>query len=179
VPTENLEAYEAYLIGRQRLADRSTAAFAKAVEYFERAIRLDPDFALAYVGLAETYILQVFYSGLLPEETLEKARVATEQALKLDDQLGEAYNALAAIKEDLHDYEGAEAAFKRALELNPNHMPTFHWYGYMLRDELGRPEEALVLGGRRRSQLPRWLGDSRKCPMVGVGPTRRRPGCVL
>jgi len=148
VPTENLEAYEAYLIGRQRLADRSTAAFAKAVEYFERAIRLDPDFALAYVGLAETYILQIFYSGLPPEETLEKARAATEQALKLDDKLGDAYNALAAIKEDMYDFVGAEAAFKRALELNPNHVPTFHWYGYMLRDELGRPEEALVLHRR-------------------------------
>jgi TolB-like protein/Tfp pilus assembly protein PilF len=148
VPTENLEAYEAYLIGRQRLADRTTDAYAKAVEYFERAIRLDPAFALAYVGLAETYVLQVFYSGLPPEETLEKARVAAEQALKLDDQLGEAYNALAAIKEDTHDYEGAEAAFKRALELNPNHVGTYHWYGFMLRDELGRPEEALVLHRR-------------------------------
>jgi len=148
VPTENLEAYEAYLIGRQRLVDRSTGAFVKAVEYFERAIRLDPAFALAYVGLAETYVLQVFYSGLPPEETLEKARVSVEQALKLDDQLGEAYNALAAIKEDTGDYAGAEVAFKRALELNPNHVPTYHWYGYMLRHELGRPEEALALHER-------------------------------
>jgi TolB-like protein len=139
VPTENLEAYEAYLIGRQRLADRSTGAFVKAVEYFEKAIRLDSDFALAYVGLAETYVLQAFYSGLPPKETLEKARVAAEQALKLDDQLGEAYNALGAVKEDTHDYEGAEAAFKRALELSPNHAPTYHWYGFMLRHELGRP----------------------------------------
>jgi TolB-like protein/Tfp pilus assembly protein PilF len=148
VPTENLEAYEAYLIGRQRLADRSTGAFVKAVEYFERAIRLDPDFALAYVGLAETYILQIFYSGSPPEETYEKARVAVEKALELDDQLGEAYNALAAIKEDMHDYVGAEAAFKRALELNPNHVPTYHWYGFMLRNDLGRPKEALSLHRR-------------------------------
>jgi TolB-like protein/Tfp pilus assembly protein PilF len=147
VPTENLEAYEAYLIGRQRLADRTTGAFVKAVEYFERAIRLDPAFALAYVGLAEAYVLQVFYSGLPPEETLEKGRVAAEQALKLDDQLGEAYNALAAIKEDMDDFKGAEAAYKRALELNPNHVGTYHWYGYMLRDG-GRPEEALALHRR-------------------------------
>jgi len=148
IPTENLEAYEAYLIGRQRLADRSTRAFAQAVEYFDRAIRLDPDFALAHVGLAEAYVLQAFYSGAPPEETLAKARAAAEHALKLDDQLGEAYNALAAIKEDLHDYAGAEAAFKRALELNPNHAPTYHWYGYMLRDGLARPEEALALHRR-------------------------------
>jgi TolB-like protein/Tfp pilus assembly protein PilF len=154
VPTENLEAYEAYLIGRQRLADRSTGAFVKAVEYFEKAIRLDSDFALAYVGLAETYVLQAFYSGLPPKETLEKARVAAEQALKLDDQLGEAYNALGAVKEDTHDYEGAEAAFKRALELSPNHAPTYHWYGFMLRHELGRPEEALALHRRAHELDP-------------------------
>ena len=148
IPTENLEAYEAYLIGRQRLADRSTQAFAQAVEYFGRAIRLDPDFALAYVGLAETYILQVFYSGFPPEETLAKALAAAERALKLNDQLGEAYNALAAVKEDMHDYAGAEAAFQRALELNPNHVATYHWYGFMLRTDLGRPEEALELHRR-------------------------------
>ncbi len=148
IPTENLEAYEAYLIGRQRLAERNTSAFAQAVEYFGRAIGLDPDFALAYVGLAETYVLQAFYSGFPPEETLAKARAAAEHALQLDDQLGEAYNALAAVKEDLHDYAGAEAAFQRALELNPNHAPTYHWYGYMLRQELGRSEEALELHKR-------------------------------
>jgi TolB-like protein/Tfp pilus assembly protein PilF len=154
VPTENLAAYEAYLLGRQRLADRSTDAFAQAVDHFQQAIRFDSAFALAYVGLAEAYSLQVFYSGSPPKETLEKARVAAEQALTLNDQLGEAYNALGAVKEDTHDYEGAETAYKRALELNPNHAPTYHWYGFMLRHELGRPEEALALHRRARELDP-------------------------
>jgi tetratricopeptide (TPR) repeat protein len=107
---------------------------------------------LGYVGLAEAYVLQVFYSGAPPKETLAKARAAAEQALKLNDQLGEAYNAIAAVKEDTHDYEGAEAAYKRALELNPNHALSYHWYGWMLRNSLGRPEEALELH-RRASEL--------------------------
>jgi tetratricopeptide (TPR) repeat protein len=152
VPTENLEAYEAYLLGKQRLASRTTVAFTQAVDYFQRAIRLDPAFALAYVGLAETYVLQTFYSGAPPKETLAKAREAAEQALRLNDQLGEAYNALAAVKEDTNDLEGAEAAYKRALELNPNHALSLHWYGWMLRSRLGRPEEALELH-RRASEL--------------------------
>jgi len=154
IPTENLDAYEAYLLGRQRLADRNTAAYAQAVEHFQRAARLDPAFALAYVGLAEAYVLQGFYSGLPTDVTIAKARAAAERALELDDQLGEAYNALGAAKEDMHDYEGAEAAFKRALELNPNHAPTYHWYGFMLRHELGRPEEALVLHRRAHELDP-------------------------
>jgi len=152
VPTENLEAYEAYLLGKQRLASRTTVAFTQAVDYFQRAIRLDPAFALAYVGLAETYVLQAFYSGAPPVETLAKAREAAEQALRLNDQLGEAYNALAAVKEDSNDLEGAEAAYKRALKLNPNHALSLHWYGWMLRSRLGRPEEALELH-RRASEL--------------------------
>ncbi len=152
VPTENLAAYDAYLLGRQRLASRNSGGLAEAVDDFQRAIRLDPAFALAYVGLAETYDLQVFYSGLPPEETLAKARVAAERALALNDQLGEGYNALAGIKQDSKDYAGAEVAFKRAFELNPNHAPTYHWYGMMLRDDLGRPEEALALH-RRANEL--------------------------
>jgi len=87
IPTENLQAYEAHLMGKQQLERRTTGAYAQAVDYFQRAIRLDPAFALAYVGLAEAYILQSFYSSLPPAETLAKARAAVEQALKLNDQL--------------------------------------------------------------------------------------------
>jgi len=151
IPTENLQAYEAHLLGKQQLERRTTGAYAQAVDYFQRAVQLDPAFAQAYVGLAEAYILQAFYSSLPPAETLAKARAAVEQALKLNDQLGEAYNALAAVKEDENDFEGAEAAYKRALELNPNYTPALHWYAWML-NSLGRPEEALELH-RRASAL--------------------------
>ncbi len=145
IPTENLQAYEAHLMGKQQLERRTTGAYAQAVDYFQRAIRLDPAFAQAYVGLAESYVLQVFYSGLPPAETIAKARVAAERALTLNDQLAEAHYALAAVKEESRDYEGAEAAYKRALELNPNYTPALHWYAWMLVSRLGRPEEALEL----------------------------------
>jgi TolB-like protein len=100
VPTENLAAYEAYLLGMQRLARETGAALVEAVDYFQQAIELDPDFALAHVGLADSYSNQVFYGGLAREEGLAKAQAAADKALALDDRLGEAYNSLAGIKEE-------------------------------------------------------------------------------
>jgi TolB-like protein/Tfp pilus assembly protein PilF len=144
VPTGNLAAYEAYILGKQRIPKETTAALAEAVDYFEQAIKLDPSFALAYVGLAEGYIWESRWSGLPPEELLAKAQAATDKALELDDRLGEAYSALAGIKHLRNDFEGAEAAFQRALELNPNYAKAYHWYGSLM-SSLGRPEEALTL----------------------------------
>ena len=74
VPTENLAAYEAYLLGRQRLARETAAALVEAVDYFEQAIELDPGFALAYVGLADSYVMQVYLGGLAREEGLRKRK---------------------------------------------------------------------------------------------------------
>jgi TolB-like protein/DNA-binding winged helix-turn-helix (wHTH) protein/lipoprotein NlpI len=144
-PTENLAAYEAYLLGKQRMAKRTSVALAEAVDYFQQVIELDPSFALAYVGLADSYGLQFHLSGLPREEMLAKAEALIERALELDDRLGEAYTALGGIKYDRNDVEGAEAAFQRALELSPSYATTYHWYGLLLRRFLGRPEEALAL----------------------------------
>jgi tetratricopeptide (TPR) repeat protein len=145
VPTENLAAYEAYLLGRQRLVRYTAASLVEAVDYFEQAIELDPGFALAYVGLADSYANQVYWGNLAREEGLAKAQAAADKALALDDQLGEAYNSLAAIKGERGDLEGAEAMYRRALELNPNYTTAYNWYGELLRDHLGRYEEALAL----------------------------------
>jgi TolB-like protein len=145
VPTENLAAYEANLLGRQRLARETIAALAEAVDYFRQAIELDPAFALAYVGLADSYGWQVFFGSLAPEEGLASARAAADKALALDDQLGEAYNSLASIKEERQDFEGAEAMYRRALELNPNYKLAYYNYGGLLGSYLGRFEEALAL----------------------------------
>ncbi len=145
VPTENLVAYQAYLLGRQRLAKETAAASAEAVTYFQRAIELDPSFALTYVGLADTYGWQFSFSGLPPEELLAKAQAATDKALELDDRLGETYNSLGHIKTSRYDYEGAEAAFQRALELNPNYAMAYYSYGELLSWRLGRFEEGLAL----------------------------------
>jgi TolB-like protein/DNA-binding winged helix-turn-helix (wHTH) protein/Tfp pilus assembly protein PilF len=145
VPTENLAAYEAYLLGRQRLARETIAALVEAVDYFQQAIDLDPGFALAYVGLADSYSNQVFFGGLAREEGLAKAQAAVDKALAQDDQLGEAYTSLAGFKQERRDYEGAEAMYRRALELNPNYATTYYHYGSLLRHYLGRYEEALAL----------------------------------
>jgi TolB-like protein/Tfp pilus assembly protein PilF len=145
IPTENLAAYEAYLLGRQRLARETTAALVEAVDYFQQAIELDPGFALAYVGLADSYAEQVFLGVLAGEEGLARAQAAADKALALDDELGEAYNSLAGIKDTRRDFEGAEAMYRRALELNPNYATAYYYYGFLLRESLGRYEEALAL----------------------------------
>ena len=143
-PTSNMAALQAYFLGKQRMVKRTSTGLAEAVDYFQEAISADPDFALAYVGLADSFVLQEEYTGLPAEDMFAKAEVAIARALKLDDQLGEAYTSLAAIRGDANDPDGAETAFKTALELNPNYPTAYHWYGIFLRG-LGRPEEVLAL----------------------------------
>jgi tetratricopeptide (TPR) repeat protein len=120
-------------------------ALAEAIDDFNRAIELDPSFALAYAGLADSYRLQVEYSGLPLDKTLAKAQAAADRALALDDRLAEAYTSLGSIEHFRNSYEAAEAAFKRALELNPNYVTAYHWYSYLLDGPLGRRDEALEL----------------------------------
>ncbi len=143
VPTDNLAAYEAYLLGKQRAALRTGASVAEAADFFQKAIALDSNFALAYVGLADSYGLQVAYSGAAQDEMNAKAEVAIRRALEIDNQLGEAYTSLAWLKQQGNDFDGAEAAYEKALELNPSYATTYHWYGDLL-GLLGRTEEALA-----------------------------------
>ena len=142
VPTESLPALEAYFLGRQSLATRATDNLTKAADLFQRAIELDPDFALAYAGLADAYQLQAFYVGLPQDEMNAKSELAINKALELDDRLGEAYASLGLLKLNT-DPKSAEAAFKRALTLNPNYSSAHQWYCWLL-DMLGRAEESLA-----------------------------------
>jgi tetratricopeptide (TPR) repeat protein len=155
VPTENMAALEAYFRGKQRMAKRSSAALAEAVDDFDRAIELDPSFALAYVGLADSHLLQTLYSGLPQDEMLARAQPATDRALALDGRLAEAYTSLGFIEIFRSDYEASEAAFQRALELNPNYARTYHWYAALLCDPLGRHAEALELFKKAAELDPR------------------------
>jgi len=145
-PTQSLDAYQAYLLGRQQFDKMTTESLKRAIESFERAVELDPGFALAYVGLADSYGWLSETSDQPWEEMLTKAQAAVDEALALDDQLGEAYNALSGIRVSRNDYEDAEAAAQRALELNPGYARAYFYYGILLmRRNLDRPAEALPL----------------------------------
>ena len=142
-PTENLAAYEAFLIGRQRLARESTYSLAEAVDYFRKAVELDPGYALAWVGLADTYIEQWWLGELSKEEMIANAEAALKTALDLNEDLGEAYSSLGHLKSIQNDLEGAKRYYERALELVPNYPFLSQLYGILL-EELGHWDKALL-----------------------------------
>lgn len=129
--TENLAAYNLYLKGRLFWNRRAQEWIRKAIESFEAAVQADPNYALAYSGLADCYSLVV--SGLPPLERMPKAKQAAQKALELDDNLAEAHASLGFIKYKFDwDWQGAEEEFRRAIELNPNYATAHHWYGECL-----------------------------------------------
>ena len=143
-PTENIEAYQLYLKGRYYWNKRTEEGFHRAIEYFSEATEKDRNYALAHVGLADSYILLAQFSLLPAKEAYAKAREAATKALELDDTLGEAHNALATVRADYDwDWPGAEREYRRAVELNPGYATAHQWYGELL-SELGRNEEALA-----------------------------------
>jgi TolB-like protein/Tfp pilus assembly protein PilF len=144
-PTTNLAAYDAYLLGRQKMARRTSTALQEAVRHFSEAIRLDSQYGLAYVGLSDAYALLGRYGALDGHDVLANAGPAAERALELDDQLGEAYASLGTLRLLQRDFPAAEQAFKRALELNPSYAPAYHGYGLLMRWGYARKEEALEL----------------------------------
>lgn len=146
VPTENMAALEAYFLGKQRVATRTTQAVVEAIANFERAIELDPDFALAYVGLADSYLMQAHYGNRTMGAMVKKAEPVIKKALELDDRSGEAHTSLAALQEFRNEFVDSEQTFKRALELNPNYATAYHWYGELLINQLDRVDEAAELG---------------------------------
>jgi len=142
--TTSSEAYQLYLKGRYHWNKRDDEELKKAVEYFNQAITLDPGFALAYTGLADSYALLPFYSGTESAENFTKAKIAATRALEIDDTLAEAHATLANISMwHRWDWAGAERAFKRAIELNPNYPTAHHWYALCL-SFLARHQEALA-----------------------------------
>jgi TolB-like protein/Tfp pilus assembly protein PilF len=144
--TKNLEAYNLYLKGSYFWNKFTTEGFKKARDYYEKAIEADPEYAVAYVGLAESYIqLGVEVAGSLsPRETYPLAKRAVERALEIDETLGEAHTTLGFLKLYYdRDLLGAEVEFKRGLELSPNSAATHDEYSVYLANT-GRLEEAIV-----------------------------------
>ena len=142
------QAYHAYLKGRYHWEKRSEEGLKRALEYFHEAIERDPTYALAYVGLADYYITLGNFSLMSSQECYPKGKAAAKKALQTDPGSAEALTTLAVIQGSYEwDREGAEASFRRAIELNPNYATAHHWYADHLVS-LGRFDEGIAEGGR-------------------------------
>jgi len=136
------EAYELYLKGRYFWNKRTKTGLQQGISYFEQAIHSDPNFTLAYAGLADSYNLLDDWGKTPPRDSFPKARAAAEKAIALDDSLAEAHVSLAMVRAAYDwDWTGAEQEFRRAIELNPNYGTAHQWYGLLLAS-LGRFPEA-------------------------------------
>jgi TolB-like protein/Tfp pilus assembly protein PilF len=138
----NPEAYELYLKGRFFLNKRTWPEIPESTDYFQRSIEKDPGFALAYVGLADSYMASAIGS---PQEFDPKAKAAASRALELDDDLAEAHAVLGAEKADFeYDWQGAEQEFKRAIELDPNYADAHFRYAWSYLTPLGKSDQAIA-----------------------------------
>ncbi len=152
-PPANAEAYDAYLEGRYFWNQRTEAGFNKAIEYFDRAVERDPNYAAAYAGLADTYLL-LGEGGIQPRpEAYSKARTDAERALQLDEKLAEAHASLGALDNDQGDRAGSERELRRAIELSPGYPTAHQWYAELLGSE-GRYDEANAEINRARELDP-------------------------
>jgi tetratricopeptide (TPR) repeat protein len=143
--TENPEANELYLKGLFYWNKRTGDAAKKAIEYFQQAIEKDPNYALAYAGLADVYPALTFFADTPPLESFPKAKAAAKRALELDETLAEAHTSLAATLFYYdRNFPEAEREFRRAIELNPNYATAHHWYGLTYLARMGRFDEAIA-----------------------------------
>ena len=141
--TSDPEAYQLYLKGRYYWEKRTTESLDKAKDYFNQAIEKDPNYALAYVGLADYYDVVPDYAPIKSSEAMPKALVTAQKAIAIDDTLAEAHATLADAYASLWNWAAAEREFKRALELNPNSANAHKQYSYYLF-MMGRNGEGLT-----------------------------------
>ncbi len=147
--TSDTAAYELYHKGRSLWEKRSGDNIPKAIAFYEQAIARDPNYALAYAGLAQAYILLPFYTGADRLDAFSKAKDAALKALRLDPNLAEAHAALGKLLFFSEiDLTGAMREYKRAIELQPNDATAHHWLGNDTLAALGRFEEAIAQGKR-------------------------------
>ena len=148
-PTENTEAHQLYLKGRFFWNKRTGNDLKKSIDYFEQAIAADPNYALAYAGIADAYVWLPGYTAGAPRDCYPKAKAAATKALQLDDTLAEAHTTL-ALAIWLYDFDSSQAIreFQRAIELNPNYAIAHQQYGNNTLSALGRFDDAIVEGKR-------------------------------
>ncbi|MEO8648483.1 MAG: tetratricopeptide repeat protein [Acidobacteriota bacterium] len=141
--TENSEAYQLYLKGRYYWNRRTSEGLKKAIEQFQQAIDNDPNYALAYAGLADSYGLMQIYAGSPTSEVLPKAKAAALRALEIDDSLVEAHASLAQLYTFSWQWGDADREFRRAIQLNPNYPTVHQWYSAQLIS-VGSVDESLA-----------------------------------
>jgi TolB-like protein/Tfp pilus assembly protein PilF len=147
-PTDNLEAFDHYLRGRNLMATRAVEELAQATQAFLKAVELDPGFALAWVGVADSHALYEGYSDTNYGAFFDIRDEAISRALAIDPQLGEAYASLGILQNDKGDAAAAEESLKAAIRYSPNYATSYHWLSNMLRDNLFRLEESLAYAQR-------------------------------
>ena len=154
-PTANADAYRAYLQGRYEWSQRSEAGLKRGIERFQQAVVIDPQFAAAHSGLADSYSILGYLSYLSPAETFPEARRHATKALELDASLAEAHASLGFVKLYFDwDWSGAETEFQRAIALSPHLASSHQWYSIFLLTA-GRPKQALreILLAQEREPL--------------------------
>jgi TolB-like protein/Flp pilus assembly protein TadD/class 3 adenylate cyclase len=144
-PTENSEAHDLYLRGRYFVEKRTGDDFKRAIDYFNQAIAKDPNYALAYAGIADSYVLLPQYSNEQPGELFPKAKLAAEKALAIDSNLGEAHVSLGLVLQGVDlNLKEAKREFERALELNPNDAAAHYFLGLIVLAPWGQFDQAIA-----------------------------------
>jgi serine/threonine protein kinase/Flp pilus assembly protein TadD len=139
------QAYQSYLEGRYYWNLRTEEGLNKGIEYFRDAIAKDPHYALAYAGLAQSYVALQGYRILPGRQAFPKAKAAALKAIQMDDGLAEAHTVLAVVHAEYDfDWKAAEQEFKRAIEMNPSNATAHQWYAEELSSEPGRSQESIA-----------------------------------
>lgn len=143
--SDNTEAYCQYLRGRYFWNMRTGDSLKKAIEFFEKALEIDNEYALAYSGLADVYRALPDYASYSPREAYTKARDMANRAIEIDGSLSEAHASLAVILNHMFDWEGAEREYRRAIEINPGYATAYHWFAlyFMYRAEFSQAVEKM------------------------------------
>ena len=154
-PTDNLQAYEAYMRGRQLMATRNAAKLKLATEEFNKATEIDPSFALAWVGVADSLSMSFGVRGARAEDPLPIIEDAVKNALVIDNDLGEAYASLGLMHGKYGRNDEAETAYQKAIELSPNYATAYQWYSGLVGNDPLRTQESIDLMQKAAKLDPR------------------------
>ncbi len=161
IPTADSEAYELYLKGRFFWNKRTGPDLRKAIGYFDQAISKDPNYALAYAGLADSYLLLPAFSAASPQDSIPQAKAAAKHALELDDSLAEAHASSGRILSGYDfAFDQSIKKFERAIQLNPNYAMAHHWISSGPLSALARFDRAIAEGRRAVELDPLSLVDN-------------------